>query len=50
MIRTNLFLKVELEHDEDERLERLAGEICRHLMKIYGVRSAELTNYTKKDD
>lgn len=46
MSRTNLFLKVELEHEEDEKPERLGAEICRHLMKFYGVHSAEMTNYT----
>src|SRR5579871_1328414 len=38
MNRTNLFFKVEIEHDEEERIERLANEICRRLAKVYGVR------------
>lgn len=46
MSRTNLFLKVELEHDEEEKPERLGEELCRHLMKFYGVRAAEMTNFT----
>lgn len=46
MSRTNLFFKVEIEHDEDERPEKLGEEICRLLSRQYGVRSAELTNYT----
>ncbi len=49
MPRTNLFFKVEIEHDEDERPEKLGDEISRQLTKIYGVRSAELTNYTNLD-
>ncbi len=49
MARTNLFFKVEIEHDEDERPEKLGEELCRQLMKFYGVRSAELTNYTTLD-
>ena len=44
MPRTNLFLKVEVEHDEDEPPEKLGEQLCRHLMKVYGVRSAEFTN------
>jgi hypothetical protein len=40
-----LFIKVEVEHDENERPERLAAEICRTVLKIYGVRSAELSNF-----
>ncbi len=45
MPRTDLFLKVQIEHDRDERPERLAEEICRAIRKIYGVQSAELSNY-----
>lgn len=44
MKRTNLFFKVEIEHDEEERPERLGNEICRVLMQVYGVRSAELAS------
>ncbi|HLH20194.1 MAG TPA: hypothetical protein VKX45_23410 [Bryobacteraceae bacterium] len=46
MSRTNLFFKVEVEHDPDETPERIAALIRRQLMKIYGVREAELSNYT----
>jgi hypothetical protein len=46
MKRTNLFFKVEIEHDSDERPERLGEEIRRQLMKFYGVRDAEMTNFT----
>jgi hypothetical protein len=45
MPRSDLFLKVEIEHDEDERPERLAEEICRVIQRIYGVRAAELSNF-----
>jgi hypothetical protein len=50
MIRTNLFFKVEVEHDRDEQPDRLGSEICRQIMKFYGVREAELTNFTKAED
>ena len=50
MIRTNLFFKVEVEHDRDEPPDRLGLEICRQIMKFYGVREAELTNFTKAED
>jgi len=50
MPRTNLFLKVEVEHDPEERPERLAEEMCRQLLKVYGVRSAELSNFTPAED
>ncbi|MCX6627165.1 MAG: hypothetical protein NTW28_06005 [Candidatus Solibacter sp.] len=50
MIRTNLFFKVEVEHDRDEQPDRLGHEICRQIMKFYGVREAELINFTKTED
>lgn len=43
MSRTALYLKVEVDHDERERPERLAEEICRRLLKMPGVRSAQLS-------
>jgi hypothetical protein len=49
MSRTNLFFKVEIEHDRDEAPERLAAQIRRQLMKVYGVREVELSNYTTVD-
>ena len=44
MSRTNLFLKVEVEHEADEKPQRMGDEICRHLKKLYGVREAELSS------
>jgi len=44
MARTLVYLKIELEHTEDEKAQRLAEEICRRIQKIYGVRSAEVSN------
>ena len=49
MARSNLFLKVEIEHEPEESPERLGDEICRKLMKIYGVRSAELSSFTTEE-
>jgi hypothetical protein len=48
--RTNLFFKVEIEHDADERPERIAEEIRQRLIRFYGVREAELSNYSKADE
>ncbi len=45
MPRTDLYLKVQVDHDEHDRPERLAEEICRRILKIHGVRSAEMTNW-----
>lgn len=52
--RFDVHLKVELELDEAELAgksspERLAAEMCRNLMKLYGVRQAELTSVVEKD-
>jgi len=46
MNRTNLFFKVEVEHDPHETPEHLGQEICRYLLRLYGVRQAELSNFT----
>ena len=45
-MRTNLFFKVQVEHDADETPERVAREIARQIQKIYVVRSAELSHFT----
>jgi hypothetical protein len=49
MPRTDLYLKVELDVDEKEKSERVAAEICRLIRKVYGVRSAEVSNMVEKD-
>ena len=50
MHRTNLFIKVEIEHDEKEPPERLGEEIRRRVLKVYGVRAVELTNVVSATD
>lgn len=45
MPRSDLYLKVVIDHDDDDKPERLAAEICRRIEAVYGVRTAELTNY-----
>jgi hypothetical protein len=49
MARTDLYIKVELDLNEKEKPERVASEICRTLLKLYGVRSAEVSNMVEKD-
>jgi DNA-directed RNA polymerase subunit L len=44
MQRVDLYIKVEVELDGEETLERIAREICRQLEKNYAVRSAELSS------
>jgi hypothetical protein len=50
MNRTHLFFKVEIEHDQQDQAERLGNEICRQLMKIDGVRSAELSSFKPAEE
>jgi hypothetical protein len=44
MKRVDLYIKVEVELASDEKLDRVAREICRQIEKLYVVRSAELSN------
>ena len=50
MSRTNLFFKVELEHSREDKPERLGEEIRRQLLKLYGVRDVEVTNFTSAEE
>jgi len=49
MKRVDLYIKVSVELEEEEKPERLAGEICRQLEKLYAVRSAELSSVTNRE-
>jgi hypothetical protein len=48
-MRTDLYLKVELDLDEKEKADRVANEIVRQIRKVYGVRSAEVSNMVEKE-
>jgi hypothetical protein len=50
MSLSHLFFKVELEHDPDEDPRKIGDEICRHLKRLYGVREAELSNFTTAEE
>jgi hypothetical protein len=50
MVRTHLFFKVEVEHDEDESPEKIGEQIERQLRKIYAVRAVELSSVVAKPD
>lgn len=50
MSRTNLFFKVEVEHDPEEQIERIGEEIRRRLQKIYGVRDVEFSAHAKREE
>lgn len=49
-MRTNLFIKVIVEHDKKESPEKLGAELCRQLEKNYIVRDAELSSFTPVED
>ncbi len=49
MTRTDLFIKVELWHEDDERLDRVVAEICRQVGKVYCVRSVEMSSAVSRE-
>ena len=49
-MRTNLFIKVIVEHDPKEPPEKLGAELCRQLERTYIVRKAELSSVAPVED
>ena len=49
-MRTNLFIKVVVEHDEEESPERVGTELCRLLERNFFVREAELASFATVED
>lgn len=49
MKRVDLYIKVEVELDEEEKPDRVANEICRQIQKLYVVRSAELSSTVNRE-
>ncbi|MFL6415550.1 MAG: hypothetical protein ACJ74Y_07765 [Bryobacteraceae bacterium] len=49
MQRVDLYIKVEVVVEDEESPERVAGEICRQIEKLYVVRSAELSHIQTRD-
>ena len=45
MPRTDFYIKVTVDHDDDESPDKLGKEICRQIEKVYGVRDAEVQNH-----
>ena len=50
MPRTDLYLKVIVDHEREDAPQRLASEICRRIEEVYGVRSAELQNHVTRHE
>jgi tetrahydromethanopterin S-methyltransferase subunit G len=42
MQKIQLYLKVVVEAEDDEKPQRIGTEICRQIQKVYGVRVAEV--------
>jgi hypothetical protein len=49
MQHVDLYIKVEVELNDDEKLDKVAREICRQVEKIYVVRRAELSSAVPKE-
>ena len=49
MQRADLYLKLEIELNERDDARKLGQEMCRQLMKSYGVRSAEISNIVEHE-
>jgi hypothetical protein len=50
MSLTNLFFKVEVEHDPSEKPERIGDDIRRQLLKLYGVRDVQFSHFTMVEE
>ena len=49
MKRVDIYVKVEVEVDEEDVPERIAEEICRQVEKMYIVRRAEPSHIAARD-
>ncbi len=50
MPRTDLYFKVEVDHDSNEKLDRLVAEIERQIRKVYVVRAVEFSNAVTRSE
>jgi len=48
-VRTNLYIKVELDHDKDDDVKRIAEELVRQIRKNYNVRQAEIMSLSEHE-
>jgi hypothetical protein len=48
MPRTDMYFKVVVDHDADEKPDKVGAEIVRQIEKIYVVRRAEMTNFVSQ--
>jgi hypothetical protein len=50
MPRTDIYIKVEVDHDKEETADAIGSELVRQLKKLYVVRRAEVTNHVRKSE
>lgn len=50
MPRTDLHIKVVVEHEPDETIDRLATEICRAIERVYSVETATVSNVVNHEN
>jgi hypothetical protein len=49
MLRTDVYVKIELELDEKESAARIAAELCRMLRRAHAVREAEVSSIVDRE-
>ena len=49
MIRTQLYLKVEFDHEDAKEGQKVAAEIARVVRRLYSVRNVEIQNQMSED-
>lgn len=49
MQRVDVYLKLEMELEDKDEPSKAAAEICRQILKNYGVRRAEVSNVVEQD-
>jgi hypothetical protein len=50
MPRTDIHIKVVLDHERDDDVDKLASEICRLVEKSYAVQSATVSSVVRADE
>jgi hypothetical protein len=49
-MRSNVYIKVVVEHAPEEKPEDLGAELCRQILKNYAVRRAEVSSVSDERD
>jgi hypothetical protein len=49
-MRSNVYIKVVVEHTAEEKPEELGAELCRQILKNYAVRRAEVSSVSNDQD